>query len=140
MVIASGQTRGRGRSGAEWITAPRALAVSLALKVEHKERRPISLMAGVAVSRSLDEVKLKWPNDVLIMGRKVAGILTEMSSRGGVVEYLILGVGVNVKSPEGYTPLTTAIREDRADMVDLLLARGADPGIRGQDWPLCMAV
>lgn len=50
------------------------------------------------------------------------------------------GVNVNVKSPEGFTPLTTAIREDRADMVDLLLARGADPAIRGQDWPINLAV
>lgn len=50
------------------------------------------------------------------------------------------GVDVNAKSAEGYTPLTTAIREDRPDMVDLLLARGADPAVRGQDWPLCMAV
>lgn len=50
------------------------------------------------------------------------------------------GVDVNAKSAEGHTPLTTAIREDRADMVDLLLARGADPAVRGQDWPLCMAV
>ncbi|KUI69387.1 Ankyrin repeat and KH domain-containing protein 1 [Cytospora mali] len=59
----------------------------------------------------------------------------------GALIYLVdHGVDVNTKSPEGYTPLTTAIREDRADMVDLLLGRGADPGIRGQDWPLCMAV
>lgn len=50
------------------------------------------------------------------------------------------GVNVNAKSPEGYTPLTTAIRENRPEMVDLLLARGADPGIRGQDWPINMAV
>lgn len=50
------------------------------------------------------------------------------------------GVNVNAKSPEGYTPLTTAIRENRAEMVDLLLARGADPAIRGQDWPINMAV
>lgn len=50
------------------------------------------------------------------------------------------GVSVNAKSPEGFTPLTTAIREDRADMVDLLLARGADPAIRGQDWPINLAV
>ncbi|ROW08371.1 hypothetical protein VMCG_03264 [Cytospora schulzeri] len=50
------------------------------------------------------------------------------------------GVDANAKSSEGYTPLTTAIREDRADMVDLLLGRGAEPAVRGQDWPLCMAV
>lgn len=57
-----------------------------------------------------------------------------------LIYLLDYGVDVNAKSPEGYTPLTTAIREDRANMVDLLLARGADPAIRGQDWPLCMAV
>lgn len=50
------------------------------------------------------------------------------------------GVNVNAKSQEGYTPLTTAIRENRAEMIDLLLARGADPAIRGQDWPINMAV
>ncbi|KAI3391445.1 hypothetical protein diail_7353 [Diaporthe ilicicola] len=62
------------------------------------------------------------------------------NNKDALVFLLDYGVNVNAKSPEGYTPLTTAIREDRADMVDLLLARGADPGIRGQDWPLCMAV
>lgn len=49
-------------------------------------------------------------------------------------------VNPNDKTPEGHTALTTAIRENRIDLVDLLLTRGADPAIRGQDWPLCMAV
>jgi ankyrin repeat protein len=49
-------------------------------------------------------------------------------------------VNPNDRSPEGHTALTTAIREDRAEMLDLLLAHGADPTIRGQDWPICMAV
>lgn len=57
-----------------------------------------------------------------------------------LVYLLDRGVDANARSAEGYTPLTTAIREDRADMVDLLLGRGAEPGVRGQDWPLCMAV
>ncbi|KIW85275.1 hypothetical protein Z517_00665 [Fonsecaea pedrosoi CBS 271.37] len=49
-------------------------------------------------------------------------------------------VSPNDRSAEGYTPLTTAIRDERLDFVDILLANGADPGIRGQDWPICMAV
>ena len=49
-------------------------------------------------------------------------------------------VSPNDRSPEGHTALTTAIREGRMEMVDTLLAHGADPGIRGQDWPICMAV
>jgi ankyrin repeat protein len=49
-------------------------------------------------------------------------------------------VNPNARSPEGYTALTTAIRDDKIEFVDILLTRGADPAIRGQDWPICMAV
>jgi ankyrin repeat protein len=49
-------------------------------------------------------------------------------------------VSPNDRSPEGHTALTTAIRENRVDVVDLLLAHGADPGVRGENWPICMAV
>ncbi|KEF62570.1 uncharacterized protein A1O9_00543 [Exophiala aquamarina CBS 119918] len=57
------------------------------------------------------------------------------------LQYLLAQkVSPNDRSPEGNTPLTTAIREDRAEMLDLLLEHGADPAIRGQDWPICMAV
>ncbi|KAH8687960.1 ankyrin repeat-containing domain protein [Tricladium varicosporioides] len=50
------------------------------------------------------------------------------------------GVNPNDKTPKGMTPLTTAIRENRMEMVDLLLLRGADPHMRGENWPVCMAV
>lgn len=50
------------------------------------------------------------------------------------------GCNPNEKNPKGHSPLTTAIRENRIEMVDMLLSRGADPNIRGQDWPVCMAV
>jgi ankyrin repeat protein len=57
------------------------------------------------------------------------------------IQYLLdQGVNPNDRTPEGCTALTTAIREDRSDLVDLLLSRGADPAVRGQEWPLCMAV
>ncbi|KPM43981.1 hypothetical protein AK830_g2649 [Neonectria ditissima] len=50
------------------------------------------------------------------------------------------GMNPNDKTPKGHSPLTTAIREGRIEMIDVLLASGADPNIRGQDWPVCMAV
>ncbi|KAI1607393.1 Arp Ankyrin repeat [Pyrenophora tritici-repentis] len=58
-----------------------------------------------------------------------------------VIVYLLdQGVNPNDRTPDGCTALTTAIRENHLELVDLLLTRGADPSIRGQDWPLCMAV
>jgi ankyrin repeat protein len=71
------------------------------------------------------------------------GILeTAISTNNMEALYWLLdqGVSLNDKSPKGDSPLTTAIRENRIDIVDLLLSRGADPHMRGQDWPLCMAV
>ncbi|EOO03340.1 putative ankyrin repeat domain containing protein [Phaeoacremonium minimum UCRPA7] len=64
----------------------------------------------------------------------------EHNNKEALMYLLDAGVSPNDKAPEGFTPLTTAIREDRGEFVDLLLARGADPAIRGQDWPICMAV
>jgi len=62
------------------------------------------------------------------------------NNREALVYLLDQGVSPNDRSPEGSTPLTTAIRDDRVDLVDLLLSKGADPAVRGSDWPLCMAV
>jgi len=91
LVIASSQTRGRGRSGAEWLTADRALAVSLAFRPVDGGDRPFSLMAGVAVTRCVPGTSLKWPNDVLGEGRKTGGILVE---RNG--DRVVVGLGLNL--------------------------------------------
>jgi BirA family biotin operon repressor/biotin-[acetyl-CoA-carboxylase] ligase len=96
VVIAAAQTAGRGRSGAEWVTAPRALAVSVATQVGPGERRPLSLIAGVAAKRALDaSVALKWPNDLEVDYLKIGGILVEQSD--GVA---VIGMGLNLWWPE----------------------------------------
>jgi BirA family biotin operon repressor/biotin-[acetyl-CoA-carboxylase] ligase len=99
LVIAAHQTEGRGRAGANWLTADRALAVSLAAEVDPEESRPLSLMAGVAAAGLGREVELKWPNDVMVGESKAGGILVERS--GDVV---VIGLGLNLwwrGAPEG---------------------------------------
>lgn len=63
------------------------------------------------------------------------------NDKEAILYLLDQGVNPNDRCPEGgATPLTTAIRENRGELVDLLLSRGADPAVRGENWPLCMAV
>ncbi|GAB0135254.1 hypothetical protein EsDP_00003599 [Epichloe bromicola] len=71
------------------------------------------------------------------------GILeTAVTSKNGPALKWLLDQGIdpNEKTPKGYTPLTSAIRDNHIGFVDTLLARGANPNVRGQDWPVCMAV
>lgn len=91
LVLAAEQTRGRGRSGAEWLTADRALAASIAFHHSADEARPLSLMAGVAAVRATSGTSLKWPNDVLVDGAKVGGILVERSE-----DVTVIGLGLNL--------------------------------------------
>lgn len=105
LVTASGQTAGRGRSGSAWQTAPRALAASLAFEPGWPTASLplITLVAGVAAVDVIDRASLKWPNDVLVEGAKVAGLLAESSE--GVV---VVGIGVNLwwpEPPEGMTSM-----------------------------------
>jgi BirA family biotin operon repressor/biotin-[acetyl-CoA-carboxylase] ligase len=101
LVVADGQTAGRGRQGATWETAPAALAMSLAFEPGWpSETWPVMpLVAGVGASRVFG-CDLKWPNDLLLDGAKVGGILVE-AGMGPVV----IGVGVNLwwpDAPAGY--------------------------------------
>lgn len=91
LVVARGQTQGRGRSGSGWETADRALAASLAFSHDDQETRPLSLMAGVAAVWATEGTSLKWPNDVIREGLKVGGILVERS--GGLT---VVGLGLNL--------------------------------------------
>lgn len=100
VVIAESQARGRGRLGRGWVSPPRLnLYVSIVLRSGLPAARlaEIGLMAGVAACDALAEwcsTKIKWPNDILSEGRKVAGILAETEGEGA----LVLGIGVNVNA------------------------------------------
>lgn len=95
LVIAAGQSRGRGRSGAEWLNADRALAVSLAFRHDDDDNRPLSLMAGVAAVRATNRTSLEWPNDVMSDDSKVGGILVERSG-----DVTVIGLGLNLWWPQ----------------------------------------
>jgi len=140
-VIAEAQTAGRGRLGRTW-HSPRGvnLYCSIVLRppLSPAAVPQVALVAGVAAAAALAETpglapRLKWPNDVLIDGRKVAGILTEMEAEVERVHHVILGIGVNLNAPRAAFPpelreratslfLATGRRVDRAAVTGRLLA------------------
>jgi len=103
--VAEDQRAGRGRQGRAWLgTAGESLLCSFLLRLSCAPARVplVSLVAGLAARDAVAAatpgtvVKIKWPNDVWIEGKKVAGILVESSLRGGKVESVVVGIGVNV--------------------------------------------
>lgn len=103
VVVADVQTAGRGRRDRDWVAAQgTALLFSVIVRlIGAGSIERLSVAAGVAVARALDEtgvadVTLKWPNDVLVAGAKVCGILVESSFTGGTPDYAVVGIGVNV--------------------------------------------
>ena len=104
IVTAEEQTKGRGRLGRSWHSpAGMGIYISIILRPSFKpEDAPgVSLMTALALADAIAElgvhdVKIKWPNDILIGGKKGAGILTELSADRGRINHLIVGVGINV--------------------------------------------
>ncbi len=101
VIFAEAQARGRGRLGRSWFSPPgENLAFSALLRLP--DAPPVTLAAGVAVQEALNDLgwraSIKWPNDVLLDGKKVAGILADTSTRGQRREAIALGVGVNVNA------------------------------------------
>lgn len=107
-VLADVQRRGRGRRGHEWFSPPGAgLYLSLVTRprVDEANAALVTLAAGVATAQAVVAttglpVELKWPNDLVIgrPWRKLGGILTEASTRGGRIEAIVIGIGVNLST------------------------------------------
>ncbi|NLK51981.1 MAG: biotin--[acetyl-CoA-carboxylase] ligase [Syntrophomonadaceae bacterium] len=104
LVVAERQTRGKGRLGRHWVS-PRGegLWFSFILRPQMLpvEAPRATLVSAVAVARAIRqltglEVKIKWPNDLLLEGKKVTGILTEMNCEIDRINYLVVGIGINV--------------------------------------------
>lgn len=107
IVLADEQTAGRGQADKVWISPPqRNLYVSLLLRplITPAQAPLLSLLAAVALVDTLRQegvvCGIKWPNDVLIQQRKVAGILTEMETHQDAVRFVVVGIGVNVNMTE----------------------------------------
>lgn len=140
IVVADAQTKGRGRLGRAWHSPSGTnIYVSLVLRprIEPAVASQITLMAGVAVAALFSDyctegVSIKWPNDVLIRGKKACGILTEMKTTATGVDFIILGIGLNINmAREDFDPsfvdnatslkMETGIIYDRLDVLSKLL-------------------
>lgn len=104
IVVAEAQSAGRGRLGRTWLSPPgTGLYFSLVLRprVTPAVAPRVTLLAGVALCRAIRhtagvKAEIKWPNDILVGSKKLAGILTEMEAETEAIHHLILGIGVNV--------------------------------------------
>jgi BirA family biotin operon repressor/biotin-[acetyl-CoA-carboxylase] ligase len=122
VFVAEEQTAGRGRGAHQWESAPSAgiyCSVVLRPVLPPSEALILSLAAGLAVHAAVQQIDsrispdLKWPNDLLIDGKKFCGILTEMNAEVTRVRYIVVGIGINVnqaKFPEELRHSATSLR------------------------------
>ena len=103
LMIAEEQTRGRGRLGKKWHSArfeDLLFSVILKPKIESSHVSLMTMMAAVAMAESMAvwglEAKIKWPNDVYVNDQKISGILAEVKQNPNGIQYVILGMGINV--------------------------------------------
>jgi len=126
VVVAEAQTSGRGRRGRTWVSPPRKnLYFSVVLRPDLPPARApeLTLVASVAISEALQQAgvdaRIKWPNDLLASGKKIAGILTELAADPDRVEWVVLGVGVNLNARAEDFPADV-----RGEATSILLERG----------------
>lgn len=112
VVMAESQTKGRGRLGRKWLSPTRKglwFSVLLRPALRPQEATQLTVASATALRRAIAsstglKPEIKWPNDILIGGRKVAGILTELNAEVDRVKYVILGIGVDVNLNAGDFP------------------------------------
>jgi BirA family biotin operon repressor/biotin-[acetyl-CoA-carboxylase] ligase len=125
VVIAESQTQGKGRMGRSWFSPPYLnlyLSVILRPKLPPASAPQITLMAAVALAETVHSFldappSIKWPNDILVGGKKLAGILTESSCETDRLHFVIVGVGVNLNLPAELLP--AELQNHATSLVDL---------------------
>lgn len=142
LAAADIQTAGRGRRGREWDT-PKGTNVSMTLilrpDLEPEKASMLTIVMGLSVAQGIRDlievpVSIKWPNDVVLNGRKICGILTEMSAQIDYINYVVTGVGINVNQetvPEELKDKATSLRLEtgrtfrRAEVIQAVMKRYA---------------
>jgi BirA family biotin operon repressor/biotin-[acetyl-CoA-carboxylase] ligase len=112
VVFSESQTRGRGRLGRQWLSPPgKGLWFSVLLRpaLRPQQATQLTVATATALTRAIRletglRPEVKWPNDILIGGKKVAGILTELNAELDQVKYVVLGIGVDVNLSEAELP------------------------------------
>jgi len=121
VVLAEEQTQGRGRLGRSWLSERGAgIYASILLRpvLKPRDAAVLALVAAVAANEAIERgcgltADIKWPNDLLLSGRKCCGILSEMQAEGEVIRYVIVGIGINVNHstfPEELGQRATSLR------------------------------
>ena len=128
VIIAGAQTGGRGRMKRTWLSPQGNIALSIILRPDVSYLPYLVMLASLAVVRSIEAVtglkpKIKWPNDILIGGKKVCGILTELSAEQDMVDYVLVGVGLNAnvkvnQFPKMLQSQVTSIQKEFARKID----------------------
>jgi len=122
-VVAECQSSGRGQRGNSWFSPPKAgiyISTILRPKPEFSDMNHIKLLAAVAMANCVSSISglaagIKWPNDVMLNGRKIGGILVETEWSGGSPQYFVVGAGINVNHTadmfkEAAVPNATSLR------------------------------
>lgn len=111
IIVAEEQLEGRGRLGRTWASPKKKgiyFSIILKPRVSPTKVAKLTLLGAAAVNLALDEIginsQIKWPNDIVINGKKVCGILTEMSSELNFINYVVIGIGINVNLGEEDIP------------------------------------
>lgn len=118
LIIADVQKKGHGRRSREWASPRGGIWMSIILKPDVHPRHLIKMvfMGAVAVVEALEvlgvEARIKWPNDILVNGKKICGILAEGKYSESEIEYVILGIGLNVNvESDALPPEATSLKE-----------------------------
>ncbi|PZC46662.1 MAG: BirA family transcriptional/ biotin-[acetyl-CoA-carboxylase] ligase [Chloroflexi bacterium] len=133
VIVAEEQRGGHGRMGRPWRSPPGNLYLSVVFRPSEWELRRLGMAACLAVAEAIQDAAplspaLKWPNDVLINKRKVAGLIIEVAWRGQQLDHAVLGIGINVAlNPDDYAEISgvaTSVNREAGMVVsreDLLL-------------------
>jgi len=140
VITSEKQTLGRGRLGRSWHSPEKVgayISIILTPKISPDKAPGLSIMTALAAAETFekycpDKVRIKWPNDILIGNRKVAGVLTELYTKYNKIDYVVVGIGINVNQrpqdfPQSLKKIATSLRQvsgkkiNRAELVALFL-------------------
>lgn len=127
LVVAEQQDAGKGRRGKSWSSPPGTsiyMTILLRPKIEPSKAPMLTLVMAYSVAEAIREkeqitAKIKWPNDLVLNKKKICGILTEMSAEVDYINYVVIGVGINVNMqtfPEEITRTATSLRIETGEM------------------------